>query len=333
MSYQRFQTPRLYADNINWLLSLGRIDTSSTYMSQSGITSDTPAEMFDMKPSNLVTIGGNGASTTHYITINTNISTDANQDANFVAILGHNFKTSDVKFQVQTDDASSFDSDGSFKTPTMTEVVNLDLGGTAYASPGENGWSLATFTQASDNQYIRIRLDPRAGNYDADIKIGCILIGEYFDFPHSPDLSIKKQLIFDGIQTQQSIGGQTYGNASFINGADWFLEPMRNSTETSANALQKSGRVQLDMNFSYMADTDVYPQELYDKTHFIGTNNLLNNVLQRSSGGLHPFLFQYDKDTSNAEDSFLWCRLNNTPTFTQVANRVWSTKIDILEEF
>ena len=329
MSYQRFQTPRLYADNINWLLSLGRIDTSSTYMSQSGITSDTPAEMFDMKPSNLVTIGGNGASTTHYITINTNASTDANQDANFVAILGHNFKTSGAKFQIQTDDASNF---ASAQTPTMTEAVNLDITG-AYAVPGENGWSLATFTQASDNQYIRIELKPSSSNYSADIKIGCILIGEYFDFPHSPDLSIKKQLIFDGIRKQQSVGGQTYGNASFIHGADWFLEPMRNSTEASLNEIRKSGRVQLDMDFSYMADTDVYPQELYDKTHFIGTNNLLNNVLQRSHGGLHPFLFQYDKDASNGEDSFLWCRLNNTPTFTQVANRVWSTKIGILEEF
>jgi hypothetical protein len=331
MSYQRIQTPKIYCDNINWLMTSGKMDSSD--LTQSGITSVSPIEMFDMKPSNLITIGGNGVSTTHYININTTITTDSNQDMNFVAIMGHNFKQAGLKFKIQTDDNSGF---GSPKTPTMTPVVNCNLDVTnTYCEPDENGWSLLTFTQASDNQYIRVVIEPRYVEtpYATDIKIGSIMVGEHYEFPHSPDMGIKKSIDYDGVKKQQSIGGQIYANASYLSGADWFLDPMRISTETNPNALRKTGRVNLDISFSYLADTNIFSAELFDKTHFIGTNNLMSNLIFRTHGGMLPMLFQYDKDATNGEDSFLWCRLNDTPSFTQVANRVWDTSIKLIEEY
>ena len=48
---------------------------------------------------------------------------------------------------------------------------------------------------------------------------------------------------------------------------------------------------------------------------------------------MFPMLFQYDNTVTTDEDAFLWCRLNNEPQFTQVANRVWSTKLNLVEEF
>ena len=327
MSYQRIATPRIYTDNINWMLGLGKITTSS--LTQSGLTSASPVEMFDMKPSNLVDLGGNGVSTTHYIKINTNITSDSAQDSNFIAILGHNFEEADVKFRIQTHDYSGF---ASPQTPTMTNVVNSTVS-SGYAVPSANGWSLATFSATSDNQWIRIELAPGTGNYDADTKIGAILIGEYIDFPHAPDMNVSKKLLFDGVKKQQSIGGQTYANASFLSGADWYHEPYVNSGNVNSNPLRRTGRISLDMNFSYMNDTDVFPQEFNDNSYLIGSDNIIGNLVQRTGGGMYPFMFQFDNSANTDDDSYLWCRLNGEPTFSQVAHQTWNCDVSLIEEF
>lgn len=333
MSYQRIRTPRIYTDNISWLLGLGKITSNS--ITQSGLTTASPIEMFDMKPSNLVDLGGSGTSTTHYIKLNTNITTDSAQDANFIAILGHNFEEAGVKFKVEISDNSNFPVGTETTILSLTNVVNASLSGD-YAVPSANGWSLATFSGTTDNQWVRITFEPTTGTpieYQDDVKIGAILIGEYLNFPHSPDLEINKQLIFDGVKKQQSIGGQTYANASFLSGANWYHEPYVNSGNVNPNPLRRTGRLSVDMNFSYLTDTDVFPQEFNDNSHLIGADNLMGNLIQRTAGGMYPFLICFDPTGNIDDDSYLWCRLNNTPKFKQVANQVWNCDISLLEEF
>ena len=207
---------------------------------------------------------------------------------------------------------------------------------TGYTTTPNNGWSLASFSTPTDNQYIRIIIDPDGNNTDnflSDIKIGAIIIGEIHQFPVSPDLNVKKKIQFDGVSKQTSIGGQTYTNASFLKGADWFLEPFANATSTSSGLHTKSGRTILDMGFSYIQDTDLYSEELFGRSEVQTNNQLIPNLINKTHAGMIPLLMQYDKDTATANDSFLWCRLNNEPSFTQVANRVWSTSLSFIEEF
>ena len=91
MSYQRITTPRIYTDNINWMLSLGQMATSDITLSGLSMASGSSLlSMFDMRPANLQTITASGVSTQGIIKLDTELSTDVTQDANFIAILGHN---------------------------------------------------------------------------------------------------------------------------------------------------------------------------------------------------------------------------------------------------
>jgi hypothetical protein len=87
------------------------------------------------------------------------------------------------------------------------------------------------------------------------------------------------------------------------------------------------------MSFSYLNDTDVFPNEFYDRQDIVTGNDITSNMIFRSHGGMFPFLFQFDKDTATAKDSFMWCRLAEEPSFTQVANNVWDTSIKLIEEY
>ena len=415
MSYQRLQTPRIYTCNIQYLLSVGKMAASDiTASGLSMATGSTLIEMFDMKPNNVQTIIANGTTTAHKITFDTNISTDASQDSNFIAILGHNLKEAGAKFQLQTDDSSAFaspsGSDGdllpltaivncanqsdtdtgtntaealdnsetgvdvesghggrfsegdfikiddeimyvdsvssdtltvdraSTDTTAVTHNSGADIEFTGYTEPANNGWTLASFTQATDNRYIRLIIDPNGAandTYSSDIKIGAIMIGEMADvFPTSPDMNIKKQLLYEGVSVQNSIGGQTYSNASHLMKPNWGnYNPWETKTTATLNSMTTSGRMKVDMNFSYMTDTDVFLENHYDRADLGTETNLVSNLLQRTHNSHIPFIFQFDKDTATANDSFMMCRLVKEPTFNQVANQTWNCDVSLIEEF
>ena len=59
-----------------------------------------------------------------------------------------------------------------------------------------------------------------------------------------------------------------------------------------------------------------------------GTTHIFKNSLGRIYVNAYV-----DGTLTDAEDSFLWSRLNNEPQFQQVANRVWNTNINLIEEF
>tara|TARA_R100000750_G_scaffold36262_1_gene23392 strand:+ start:325 stop:1341 length:1017 start_codon:yes stop_codon:yes gene_type:complete len=338
MTYQRTLTPRIYVDNINFLLSAGKMATSDITLSgETMVAGSSLIEIFDLRPTNTQTISTGVGDTTanFYIEIDTNYSTDANVDNNFIAILGHNMDEADAEFRIQTDDHSGF---ASAQSPAMVEVVNCgggcDAGSGNYCSPAYNGWSLATFSQATDNRYMRIYFDPADdSNYDANLGISAIIVGEYWDFPNSPDLNISKTFEFDGVKKLQSFGGQTYSNASYLRGGHWNVRPpYKNSTSTSAVGYGY-GRTNMDMSFSYLADTDVFPDLRYDTAQVFQSNNMLNNLIVKTGGGHFPFLLQYDNATASADDSFLWCRLDNEPEFSQIAYQTWDTSLSFREEF
>ena len=331
MSYQRIQTPRAYICNVQYLMSMGKISSSdiTTDGSLNYASGSSVIQLFDMKPSNVQTITANGLTAQERIQIDTTLTTNSIQDANFCAILGHNFKEADAKFKLQVDGDPAW---GSPTDVTMTEVVNCNVT-SGWSQPNNNGWSLFTFSATSDNEHIRIVLDDVA-TYDADIKIGAILIGEYLDFPHAPDLSISKKLLFDGVKKQQSIGGQTYATSSFLMPANWGnYNQWENKSTSTLNKWAKSGRTQLDMNFSFMNDTDVFPEQMNNRTYLASGNDIASNLVMRTQGGMFPFIFQFDNGTATDADSFMWCRLNGEPTFSQVAHQTWNCDISLIEEF
>jgi len=335
MSYQRIAIPRIYPCAINHALSLGEM--TSANITQAGITSASPIEMFDLKPSNAVTIGGNGTTTQHIIKINFNEASDSFMaDSNFMLIMGHNLEDAGVKLKLQHDDASDF---GSAVSPALTQLVNS--GGNV--SSGDyttaltyNGWSLFTWDGGdTDNQYYRLILDSESGNYDTDIKISCIVMGTLWSFPHSPDLNIKKSIAF-GNSIQESVGGMTYSNASWLAAPHWggMTEAFDAKNHVTPNQMRKAGKLQYDMNFSYMTDSDIFYSELYQEQDIFTETSFMGNVLQRTLGTHHPFLIQWDDSTvALVRDNFSWVRFTDVPKFDQVMHRIWSAQMSFTEEF
>jgi hypothetical protein len=290
-------------------------DITHTIGGSGGI--DNIIELFDLRPSSAVTLGGGTSSSAqHIIKINTQMTTDTYTDNNYMLILGHNLEQSGVKFNLQHDDTADFS--GTPVSPALTELVNIGgdvaSGASNYATPTNNGWSLFTWTTGgSDNQYYRLILDSVAGNYDADIKISCIIMGEYWSFPHAPDLNIKKSLAF-GNTIQESVGGMTYSNASWLAAPHWggMVEAFETKDHTTPHAMRKAGKFSWDLNFSYMADSDAFYEALYQEQDIFTDSSLMGNLLQRT---------------------FSWVRLADVPKFNQVAHQVWNANVSLTEQF
>ena len=334
MSYQRIATPKAYIDMINPLLENGTItgtDQITGSWNGSSASATDVIQLFDNKPNNTITIGGNGTSTAQTIDIDTNITTDDGLlgETLFVAILGHNLKSADATVTVRTDDSDAYDT---ASTATHAEIYNASTTSTSGNAviPASDGWSLFTIFRNTDNRYLRITISSTTDNYDADIKIGCIQIGTTYTFPNAPDLNVKKTFTYDGLKINESLGGQKYAHATHLRGGSWAAT---GAWSTSSEKYFKSGRKKVDMNFSFISDTDAFPEELYDVTKTRTDESILNRIVFMTNGGMFPFLLQYDNTTTTSDDGFLWCRLANEPSFNQVAYRQYNTQLSFVEEF
>ena len=358
MSYQRVLKPRAYLNMIAPSLINGKMSlTSGTYSNSdikiaglSTAQSDV-LQLFDNNPSNSISLGGNGVSTTTYITIDTHmVPTDTLLgETMFVAVLNHNLKTAEAGFRVQISDNSNFTATDAGSggdvvvRPELTEVCNaVDDTSTGYHEPDKNGWSLITYNSAlsgnlANNRYQRIAITPNSTNYAANVEIGCIVWGIVYDFPQSPDLKINQSFINDSLNITESLGGQVYGHLTYSNNPAWLSvsDPFDNKTSASAISF-KSGKKKLDMSFSYLPDTDVFTEKLYDVDDSTSDDSMISRLIWFTNNGLHPILLQYDNSDVtdlDGDDEFLFCRLTNTPTFEQVAYRHYSTNLSFVEEF
>jgi len=225
-----------------------------------------------------------------------------------------------------------------FRHITPTAVVNAtvdsDGGNTGTEScvdPPYNGSTIFTFDEitGTDGQYWAVEIEPDSAFSATDLEIGCLMMGEYYDMPHSPDLSIKRNFEYDGVVVQQSIGGGEFANATHFGGDDFesnvFGQPFRQRTTT--NARRSGGRMSYDMKFSYLQDTDLMPSDLsipYGDTVF-------HDVWNKTSGRFNPFIFAVD-GTSTTTGDYIFARFNQDSfNATQVAPQIWDISLKIRE--
>ena len=94
------------------------------------------------------------------------------------------------------------------------------------------------------------------------------------------------------------------------------------------------GRISYDMNFSYLASTDVMPDE-YDT--FNPTDDSVVEAIWNVTNGPHiPFIFSCDKDSEgdNAESEHIFARFGqNSLDMQQVALDTFNLSMRIEEEF
>ena len=211
--------------------------------------------------------------------------------------------------------------------------------------PANNGWTLITWANNNtDNQYYRIEFLDNAGagsNFAADLKIGAIMLGEYIDFPHTPDLNLGFDIDYDGTKIVTSSGGSTFANTSYLGSPVWAkTNPWILAASASENIASKNskayGRRKYNMNFSYVADTDLFQANMH-AAHgaMIDGSDLYSQFFHKSLGSHLPFLLTIDKDnTTTPEGDYGLFRLaNGGLNSTQSAHRFWDTKLNLVEHW
>jgi len=241
---------------------------------------------------------------------------------------------------------------------TLTEVVNADaithttgISGTynnksIVIEPATDGSTIFRVPEVA-LQYWGIQFEGKTsdtsathhdGTWDGstDLFVGCILVGEYYEMPVAPDMSVKRSIIFDQVDVLESTGGQRFSNMNSHG---------RTATSTSKSPFATGsnnydtygGRIAYDLNFSYLASTDVMPNE-YDNIQ-ITDDAVVEDIWNKTNGRHLPFIFSVDKDSEgsdadNAESEHIFARFGqDSLDMTQVSNDIFNISMRIEEEF
>ena len=351
MTYNRVATPRMYMDRLSFDLATGQRTMSNyTTIRNREIDGSTVVtfvdgqleDLFDMRPSNYATFELENQ--LFYIQIDTGQTSDTVSEANFLAILGHNFHSSNAVFNVWHSDSANFDD-----TPVNvaassgpTDVINGEADSdTNYIDPASNGWTLITWpTSESKNQYFRIYISSDAGTTEdflTDVKIGSIMLGEYIDFPNSPDLDVGFSIDYDGSKLLTSSGGNTFAASSSLGSPAWgATNPWAlEGEDTQAYKLARHyGRRRYDMNFSYVADTNLFLSNMH-AAHgaMVDGSDLYSQFYHKALGQHMPFLFTIDKDSTDEGDYGLYRLADSEMKTKQVAHQAWNTSLSLVESW
>ena len=95
----------------------------------------------------------------------------------------------------------------------FTEIVNGAVGPTANAlDPDHHGFSIASFNG------LDVGAEITTWNTN---EIGSIVVGNYYDMPHSPDLKLKISIEMDGVKNIKTKGGASLTGINYTKPPDW----------------------------------------------------------------------------------------------------------------
>ena len=358
MSYQNVGTPRFYVDTISWLKAIGVIKAIRDGINPTDIQERTWSD-------------GTGFNCYYIDLIGTKIPKWTK--LNYWATLGHNLKgvhhIPHFHKIADGDSAEQYDQ----CQPNHTEIVNAGgASNTKWFTPENDGFTITemsgsnNFSSLGNNKDLNsiylwsndtTGLDNSSITLPFTSKIGAVSIGEFYDMPHSPDLSLKLSFEYDGVKTIQTRGGATLSNATYIKPADWGDGgAWQLGSDDNGNPIDnlRSGRRVFDLSFSYISDSDLMPKvaattnlgsgdnEYIDpatntayENSLLDSSDFFSQVWNRTLGGHLPFIFNPNgggSSPNNNPDQFAICRFDmNTLTYDQVANNVYNVKLKIRE--
>ena len=357
MANQNIDVPRFYTD----LVAYHRARGSAVGTIKSDISNTLPAlsgsadELFDLRPLNQVTFD-TGSNTSKHVLVNIGFTT-ASYKQNYIAILNHNLASSAGKIRIFTGDedddhtaidgASADTADINWGSVTVSEAVNADArtaasnGKSMVIEPATDGTTIITFPE-QDLRFWSIQFEGNTTNTgnaidgtwgSTDLRVGGIMIGEYFDMPHAPDINLTRSVDYDHVNVQESLGGQRYATSTSLG---------RTATATSKSPFQVGnydqtkygGRQVYNLNFSYLDATDVLPNEYNTYQH--GNDSVISDVWNLVDGPTRPFIFSIDNTSAgaNAESEHIFARFDQS-SLSMVQNSVstYNISLKISEEF
>lgn len=346
----------------------GNFDIKSTNASNNTLgtfTTGSEAELFDLNPLNLNTIDTSSTSAVRDDHVLINIDKqDTTQKISYIAILNHNLVASEGKIRIFAGNeltdigaidgtlADTSDIDWSDSGVTVTDVINADninvtaTGSSTYDDksvvirPNANGSTIITFPETT-LRYWGIQFEGSGGggaetsingdwSSSTNFSVGCIMIGEFFDMPQSPELAVKRSIQFDNVTTQQSIGGQRFSNMTNIG-------KLASSTSKSpfvGSSFSQNiygGRIAYDMNFNYLSSDKIMPTR--SNSVQPADDVVIEDVWNKVNGNHLPFIFSIDKDNGEESEHMFARFAQNSLDMTQVAPDVFNISMRIEEEF
>jgi hypothetical protein len=303
MANLNIRTPRFYVDYINFMAVRDRfgghygIHTANLGGQQIAISSGSVAELYDMRPLNQVEFNTTQNSGQDHVNLWVDLKS-SNFKVDFVAILNHNMHRADAKVRISASD-------------TFDEVRTVDHVG----ADGQTSIGHADGTFDSTHK----------------LKIGCILLGQFYDMPVAPDLSVKRSIEFDGVNVQESIGGQRFSSIQQF-GRRTLADDNKNPFLTHFNSFGAyGGRMSYDMKFSYINSSNLMPSKHDAFQHTEDT--IIEDLWNKTNGRHIPFIFTQDK-TSTEYSDYLFARFaQDNLQMTQVAPDVFDVSMRIEEEF
>lgn len=330
MSYSRIATPRFYVDTPNWKISRGLTTSNFSKITGTFNTGSTAIDLIDMKPLNRCSFDTSGNPTTHIILQWDAQATSTADKFDYVAILNHNLVSAEGKIRVAYK-ATAFTGAGEGTTVSNVSVIVNGTESSEIVTPSSNGSTILTFDEvtSNDGRYWAIEIEDDANFSATDLEIGCIMMGEYYDMPHTPEYNIKRNFEYDGVTVQKAIGGGEFANATHFGGDDFvgniFGQPFRQRATTYFRRV--GGRIGYNMAFKYLNDTDIMPSDLsapWGDTAF-------HDIWNKTSGRFIPFIFAVD-GTSTTMGDYIFARFNQDSfDATQVAPLVWDMNLKIRE--
>ena len=274
---------------------------------------------------------------------------------NFVALLNHNLNTDPNGVTVRS-------YKGLDANETPNEVLNTTTGSAEIINSQGlyNGTSIFEFTEQND--YFRGFVVYSAGDgYAAqNPQLGSLVVGKYFDCPHTPDLNLTMSRRFDGIKRQRTVGGKTLANIYYDGPTEWTMNNADGTTYKYApfeldttgdefnqrvkSGIGRKGLRSWKLTFSYISESDMWiDNEVSNNIISDGldpnddtpspmlSDNSFNFVWNCTLGGTLPFIFTDDKD-SNEPDRYAICNFReNSFSVQQVAFNTYKVSMTIDE--
>ena len=362
MANMNIRTPRFYTDQISYLMARGTAQngefdvtaSNTTNLFMGTFTTGSEPELFDMNPLNKCTFDTSADTDAHVlITIDTQSTVFKKS---YIAILNHNLVSSVGKIRIFAGDAASDvtaidggnadTADITWANDTLTEVVNADT--TTAASndksvviePATNGSTIVRFAEQT-NRYWGIQFEGNTTNTGVatdgtwggtDFFVGCIMIGEYFDMPHAPDLNVTRMISFNRMNDlQESYGGQRFSNLKSLGRVA--SSTSKSPFTTVSNGFHNTGRIIYDMNFSFLSAANMMPDEYHTVA---ADDNFVSDVWNMTNGNHLPFIFSIDSGSegADAESEHIFARFaNNSLDMAQVAPDLYNISLTVEEEF
>ena len=243
--------------------------------------------------------------------------------------------------------------DGNSTIERVQNIVNMWDGAIR-----QDGYSFIELAPLPDHLYIEpqrygsfnFQLSTNGGNNlststDLQFDMGCMTFGKFIDMPHSPDLSVKKSVEYDGVNIKRSLGGADFVQINHQGQPDWLVgEPWTVKNYASNGRVGRNGRRAWDLNFSYISNDDLF----YDlrervvggsatrsdgvETAFNSTDEI-QQIYDLTLGGALSFVFCPDSSKTNHYDlEFAVCKLDqDSLVATQVAFQTWNISMRVVE--